>query len=64
MKKFNPYRAWANDGKVLSQVKWAPSPTYTQCVKCHAWVKDGTQQMVDFTCEACQHKQVIDAKLV
>ncbi len=57
MRKFNPYRQFANDGKVLSQVKCLPIVSYTQCVKCRINIKDGTQKMVANTCESCQSKK-------
>ncbi len=56
MAKNKMYRAWAGDSRMYSQFKVLPATTYTQCVKCHEWIKDGTQKMVDLKCEACQKK--------
>jgi hypothetical protein len=57
MRKFNPYRQFAQDGKALSQVKCLPIVTYTQCTRCRKNIKDGTQKMVNLHCEDCQKRE-------
>ncbi len=55
MRKFNPYRQFANDGKVLSQWKEVP---LQECTECHAKV-DTRMELINHEtgkCEACTKK--------
>ncbi len=55
-RRFNPYRAWANDGKALSQWTDVPLTIWQQCKTCHQQFSTATMTFVQNECEGCQAK--------
>jgi len=56
-RKFNPYRAWAHDGKALRQWKDIPTVIWQTCRICQQNYKVSEMTFVENECESCRAKQ-------